>query len=231
MTLEPPDPLVLSKGATLRWFVGDEDGLRSSTWSVVGAVHTAEAFFSARAQMGAIKLTLHESMTRLAHTDRWWATHALDPEQDRLIQRWSLTAPFAPGWRRALQLLVPTSSLAPALPEKRVRDGNVSRWPSPGPGFGLQFDVLIGDADASEIVVQGVGEVGRFALGQGASAWVLADFFEVSAEMEEEIAGWRSNARAVEQNPDADAATVRSWVWGTIDADGTPSVIDLGAPD
>lgn len=235
MTLLPPDSQVLPAGSAMRWFVGDPNGARSSTWSIVGAVHTPEAFFSARPMMSSIKLSLHESMTRLAHTPHWWQQHAADPEADRLIRRWERTAPLAPGWRRVLQLIVPSSSLTAGLEEKPPKDGHLTCFPSPGPGWALQFEALISatssnNAPAAELIVKdAIGEVGRMPLG-GAHLWVVATLMQVGPDAEAELATWRANAQQAELNPDADPTQIRSWVWGTLHVDGTPSVIDLGTP-
>jgi hypothetical protein len=224
--LQAPKQIVDPKDRTIRFRVEDDAGLSSATWVVKGSKNGDDVYIGARAIMSEIKLSLHSGTWRMAYTAE--STHAktLGPDQDRLLTRWAVTSDdLTHGWRHALTITIPPSSLC-KLPPDPSPSARTAVYLAPENGWGMRFDVLLGDPDEhrSGLTVVSAGNVGRLTLRTGRAVWVVATDVPVTAEYERQVELAREAARA---HPTPDAIR-RGWAWGSDPADGHPGIIDLG---
>ncbi len=217
-----PSPVLFPADRKLRFRVEDRNGLKSATWTVIGHKNTDDVYIGLRVRMHEVKLSLHRSTWRLAFTQQ--AAQHLASDSDRLLTRWSPTESLGSGWRRGGTVAVPTSSLATHEDEDAM-GGRVSVYPAPPSGFGLRFDVLLGDSNHGDLTVNGaIGEVGRMHFTSGAVCWVVAIEVPVDALYEQGLQRLRSIEAAGSQAYSAP----RGWAWGCSDDDDGPVLIDLG---
>jgi hypothetical protein len=227
MTAVPPEPLHVEIGGSLRIAVGSPGGLRSSTWLIRGSRSRDDVYIGPRSVMGMWKLSLHGLVSwRLARTAEYAKATGLD--EDRLLYEFTPPDEFAPGWRRGATICVPGSSLRAPFPETPM-SGPVSWWPAPGAGYGLRFDVMLGQAGCDDAVaVHGAaGEVGRIQLPDGAHVWVVTT--ETAEPPAEQLRIVRERAATLAETP-ADADGGESAAWGPEDGVGVPVMYDLGDP-
>jgi hypothetical protein len=213
------DFVELSQPGTLRWASGSPDGPRSLTWQVIGARNSDDVYVGARGMMKDQKLSLHES-------GRWrWAftqpaaQKYLPPAADALIARFSPTHPVAPGWRHAARIRTPSTTFCPAFDERRPKDRQPIRiFAAPDAPIHLEYHVLIGDADAPPLNVEGAFAVGGMPLRSGKWVWVIGTPWEMSEYIERAItAAFDFTAK----HPEARAGIA------TGDVNGVPQLIDL----
>ena len=220
--LVPPTPVLFPGNRKLRFRVEGQDGLRSGTWNVIAHRNTDDVYLGLRARMGDVKLSLHRATWRMALTEP--GARDLPAGQDRVLTRWAPTPERGGGWRRAVTIAIPTSSLA-THPGEAGMTGRVSVYPAPRPGWGLRFDVLLGAADHQGLTVQAVaGEVGRLQLASGAIVWVITSEVPVEPAYEQwlqQIRDWAATRAGAAQEP-------RAWAWAS-EVDGGPVLFDLGA--
>jgi hypothetical protein len=221
--LIPPISQELPIGGTLRFAVGDPDGMRSSTWSVVGGKNHRDVYINARQAMGGNKLSLHKSgKWRFAENEQ------RDVRQDRVLIRYEPPAEVSPGWRLAVRILVPTSSLRTPFEEKPTKDRRpISWWKAPKLGWTMSFNIFLGENERSDgINVTCVGEVGRISLPEECLVWVLADEVD-SSEQEDRLQELRDAAKASSKSYGS-IATLAVAAWATENETGRPIIYDLG---
>jgi len=109
MKLIPPYRIDVGRGGTVRFRVAASDGRRSSTWVVKGHKFKRDVFVGTRDSMDEVKLSPHGlECWRIA-----WTSEAVarDPTLGkRELLSFDPPPEFAPGWRTALSILVPTTS-------------------------------------------------------------------------------------------------------------------------
>lgn len=221
----PPEPMLEPRDRKLRFAVKDQAGNSSATWSVIGHQRTDDVYIGARTHMREVKLSLHRTTWRLAMTEQ--AAARLPPSVDRVLTRWTPPAEIGPGWRFGATIVVPTSCLSP-VPELTPK-GRVSIFPAPSPGWGLRFDVLLGEPDHGELTItNAVGEVGRSTLLSGLAVWVVVTEHRLDAVYEAGVQQVRAGAalRAAERG---DVSQLRGCAWGVAQDDGHPVILDLGS--
>jgi hypothetical protein len=178
--ITPPPAQSLPVGSSLRFAAGDPNGMRSSTWSVVGGKRERDVYIGARQAMGSHKLSLHRSgKWRLAETRQ------RDDGTDRVLMRYAPPPEVALGWRLAARILIPTTSLRTPYDEKPTRDRRpISWWPAPLTGWTMSFNIFLGVQKRDDgFTVVCAGEVGRIDLPGDCVVWILAD--EVNSEDQE----------------------------------------------
>ncbi|WP_418002331.1 hypothetical protein ACNO8X_19490 [Mycobacterium sp. PDNC021] len=215
------DALVLSKPGTIRWASGHPNGPRSATWEVIGAATKDDVYLGARAMMGTMKLSLHESnVWRLALTQPV-AQKYLKPGEDSLITRYTPTAPLAPGWHYAARICTPSTTFGPAFAESRPKDRQpIIFVKSPYELLHLEYHVLLGDSDAPMVKMRYTRTVGRMTLTSGKQVLITASLRKMSAAVQQFI----SAARSAGQVP----AGAHGWAAG--DGDGVPFFVDVSVP-
>src|SRR5712671_3865940 len=105
----------MSRGQTVRFFIEDGAGRRSTTWRVWTTGRTADIYFAHREVAGELKGSLHESgswqygMTteriRTAHRVRGWDGHS------RHFMKWQRPPEITPGLTLAVEFGFPTNDL------------------------------------------------------------------------------------------------------------------------
>lgn len=180
--------------------------------------------------MRTAKLSLHASgIWRFAHTETFAAAVGL--QGDRLIQRVTPPSPMVRGWRRAATVIVPTRSLREPIPEKLNKGTRVSWWPASRPGWTINFEVMVSDADPDfdeYAAFDCIGEVGRIPLSGGGGVLVLADEKHYGP-WESSLQTLRENMRAtLTESRQANVEHLETLAWGTSDNDGHPIFYDLG---
>lgn len=118
--------------------LGDPAGRRSQTWNLVGHANTDDVYIGLRAGMKIVKLSLRQNTWRMAFTNKD-VIAALPPDLDRMVGRWAPTPETESGWKHAVSITVPHSSLQPGWPEPRVRRGAVAFYPPPDPSNEIRF--------------------------------------------------------------------------------------------
>jgi hypothetical protein len=221
--LIPPVAQELPIGGTLRFAVGDPEGMRSSTWSVVGGKNHRDVYINARQAMSHNKLSLHKS-------GKWRVAEnkPRDDGQDRVLLRFEPSPEVSVGWRLAVRILVPTSSLRPPFEEKPAKDRRpISWWKAPKLGWTMSFNIFLGESErADDINVTCVGEVGRISLPEECMVWVLADEVNSSGQ-EDRIQELREMVKA-SSNSYGSISTLAVAAWATENETGRPIIYDLG---
>lgn len=218
-----PTPQRRGCGGTIRWAVGDPDGLRSQSWNIVGSSTDDDVYIGPRMQMGAIKLSLHRSgRWRMAWTEEYAESIGMPEDEDRVLGRWDPPDEVRPGWRHAVTVLVMPDSLAPHRPEKRL--GRVAFFPPPNPDNVLWFRVLLG-APNCELAVTGAVEVGTLQLPSGGMIGVCVRPGPMSPESAAKIRDVRAQMLRVITG--VRARRNRAFAWGRLD-DGAVWLLDPG---
>lgn len=179
-----PVPVLGKKGA-LRFAAG-EPGYRATIWRLWSTANTDDVYLASRQSAGEFKVSLHQSGDwRLQAIDlsKDNDTHFgnLDPEQGRVLHRWSRPAPDEAGWTRAVSIHVPSEHIS-EVPRDAVRCTDVRWIKAPPAGRTLLFEVVLVPVEAEQVVVRAfdlapadfaaVVDVGRLAGGD--IAMVLA---------------------------------------------------------
>lgn len=126
----------------VRWGVRGVDGRRSSVWRLW--VNGDDVYIADRDTAGDAKISLHQSgKWRFAFSEKAVArADSLIPaDADRAWHKWDRPPEVAPGWTRAVTIVMPTSELArgqkPKDPEKIV-------WlDAPREGYSTHFNVVL----------------------------------------------------------------------------------------
>lgn len=225
-------PLIHPPDRTLRFAVGRPEGLRSSTWTVLGHVRDGDVYIGSRSNMRETKLSLHRSgIWRLAYTEESGRSATLDG--DRVLTRYEPPAEVVKGWRRGATIVIPHSSLRHAFPEKSPKRGAaISWWATPGVGRAMRFDILLRlDDDADQLTVNDMaGEVGRIRLGDGAGVWVVATEIASSEDDEREFYEHRQRATSIPGSQLNAMPYPTAMAWGFDNSDGAPMLCDPTAP-
>lgn len=209
---QPPLSERVTRGASIRWAVGEPSGPRSQVWSVKGHKNRDDVYVGVRDRMAKMKLSLHSGTWRLAYTSEA-AAGLVAPGENRLVRRWPVTEEVAPSWRHAVTILTATSMLGPGHEDTPPSDGIIAWFPAPASGWALRFDVLLGEPDYSPLTVNDcIGEVGRIELASGKPVWVVAS--EVCSDEHYEAGLAQLRARAA-QHADAGGLSdrARGWSW------------------
>lgn len=218
-----PVPQHVGPGKSIRWAVGSPDGPRSQVWNIKGHKSKRDVFIGVRDEMGTVKLSLHETKWRLAYTAEYHREF-MPPERNRLIKSWppspELVEPGS-GWRHALTIVVAMSMLGASSDDDPPQDRAVAWWPPPGPDRLVNFDVLVGDVDRGELVVNDHdGDVGLIDLVHDSVVRVVANYLSTDNQYEQQLADLRRFA-----------ADRLSWAYGTRDQYASPSIIDICSSD
>lgn len=145
-----PTPLLLDGKGTLRWAVWDTPtARRSRTWAAKADTNQRNqdsVYIGTRDSMKDIKLSIHGDYWRLALTKS--AADRLGGVE-RGTSLYEPTCEIAPGWRRALAILTPSTVFRPDFEEPKTSDGGpVLRLESPRRPLHMRFDVLVADPSA-----------------------------------------------------------------------------------
>jgi hypothetical protein len=231
--LVPPPRVDFGPDRTLSFRVADEHGRCSSTWWVKTHKSKRDVFLGTRGSNDDMKLSLHG-------LDCWriaWTSEAVarDPSLGkRELLGFNPPPEFAPGWRRALSIVVPSTSLMRQV-DGSVATGTdkIATWPAPPLGFAIRFDLALSDRKPSDLAVIAVGAVGSVAFTDGGVVAVIGDQLDTSAS--EEL--WRQEREALrlhmerESPGSLDPTYVHSvHKWGTSKDGQIPLLLDLGDP-
>jgi hypothetical protein len=101
----------LPPGAGLRFGVGSASGLRSSTYRVWTAKHSADVYITALPMAGTQKVSLHQ-------TGEWQhsflsevAMKYVRKNSERHLEKWIRPKPIAEGWTRGYYVIIPRTEL------------------------------------------------------------------------------------------------------------------------
>ena len=183
--------------------------------------------------MGTAKTSLHPptsrwpaEVVRIARTSE--SARLTGAQTSRVLE--DFHPPTHDGWRLALQVAVPHSSLVDR-PARSGADLGASWWPTPGPQTALVFRVFTTVSDAADATgryVAAVGRMGAMLLPGGGSVWVMVDAVPTDAKFEDGVAAHRVNAEREHRARGLPLARVFEPVhaWGTVDH--VPVLMDLG---
>jgi hypothetical protein len=229
--IPPPAPLILGRPGTVRWAVGVEAGLRSSTWRVHGVSKSTggdDIYIGTRQTMHAVKLSLHDTdasgrppAALLAFTGEFAKAQGLT--QRRLAtmgQRMSV----GHRWRHELTIATPSTTFGTFAESPPLKSNETIQWwkPPPAPGQ-LAFHIYVGDPGYDTITLSNhVGDVVQMALTNGRALWVVAQ----CEPMPEGV------GRAIENHVaslSADPKVVHSFTLIRKDEDSVPVLLDLAS--
>lgn len=223
-----PEPQVVGVGGIIRWAVGDQDDpnwRRSRSWNLAGSRNSADVYLAPRREMERVKLSLHGTWWRLALTNK--AAKRLPESRDRLLHKWSPTPERWPGWRHAVTVRVPHSSLQPGWPEPTAKPRPVEFVLPPHPGHELRFDLLLGARDSAELVVSGASDIGRMPLPSGGMLAVVVHEVALDDAEEQRLAEQRRIMWASQTARNITASWGTGWAWSST-VDGVPALTDMG---
>ena len=148
-TAQGEEPIELGgPGGTMRFGVGDPDGLRSTIWTVTAPRNKADVYVGNRSIMHQLKISLHESGDWRYQWTREQGATFLPAGVGRIIDQWAQPAEVGSGWTRAVRIWIAAEDLA-VLGPPRGRPSSVQdiMWlPAPEPGEVFGFDVVIARA-------------------------------------------------------------------------------------
>jgi len=172
----------MASAKPIRFGVGDV-GLRhrASTWRCWSQGKSKKDVYVACREIGyAIKGSLHESgRWHFAYTDNFYRK-AFDGQQEpgcsRFIERWEAPPELAPGFRLALRILVPWSSVTSDITDE---DATKVYWVEPpSPGRAVEFGIAITSSAPDEDSWPGARSMGtrlvdKLGLPDGSMVWVV----------------------------------------------------------
>lgn len=229
--IPPPAPVHLSGPGVVRWAVGTEAGLRSSTWRAQGVSNSAgrdDIYIGTRQTMHAVKLSLHDTdasgrppVALLAYTGEFAQAQGLT--QRRLAtmgQRMSVGY----GWRHELTVATPSTTFG-IFPETPPLGANeqIQWWTPPPEPDQLSFHVYVSDAQHDVITLNNhVGEVVQMPLANGRGLWIIAQCEPMSAEVGQAI---ENHVASLSTDPNL----VHPFTLIRKDADSVPVLLDLAS--
>ncbi|MGA8116560.1 MAG: hypothetical protein WCA46_23125 [Actinocatenispora sp.] len=168
--------------------------------------------------MGELGLSLDRGSWKMSLSS--FGAHHVPDSENRVRARWA--PEVRPGWYRGATVIVPTSSIrhAPPVPDA---DG-VATFSAPPAGWGLRFDVLLGEPDRESLTIAYAEDVGHIAL-DGRVVWVVMTELPIDGTYEK---GIRSLAEGLDGQVTTATSHPRGWAWGVDDEDGGPVLVDLG---
>jgi hypothetical protein len=139
--IQPPECVVLDHPGVVRFAAGSETGPRSHTWRVEGVSNASghdDIYVGTRRTMKDVKISLHdakppkhaEPATILAFDKRYADKKQMER---KMIVPMARTAPVAPGWRRELEILTPTTTFGTFAETPPLKPGEVIQWWTPPP--------------------------------------------------------------------------------------------------
>jgi hypothetical protein len=212
-----PRPQAVQPGTPIRFAVGGPAGPRSQTWTVVSGTTDSDVFLGPDEATRIMRLSRRRS--------NWQLEYTLDAVRrypsigrKRLISRWPLPSDSDGGWRRAVSIVVPSTSLAAQLGDEWAAEAPAF-WPAAGAGAVTQFDVLLGAPGHWRLTSEFAGEVGRTALTGAGAVWVVVHYPELSRGGLEHLAGRHSSLLG--------AGDDRTWCVAVAEADGSVVLFDF----
>lgn len=218
-------------GGALRFGVGGPAGRCSASWRIEGVKNKRDIYIGPRRVFGTVKLSLHESgIWRLAYTAQVAAK--LGFTQDRVLGRFDQTAEVAPGWRLAVAIEIPESSLSVAT-QPPAGASKVQWWPAPKPLSAIVFNVWITESDEADqagLWIPGQFVAGSFHLFGGGSVFVLVEAELTDKEDHELMVTSARNVSYQGAVARGDSTDDEFFSWGTGFRDGLeiPRMVDLG---
>lgn len=230
-TTHRPPTQAVAPGVPMRFAVGAAGGRRSQVWSVCCAVGRPDVLIGIGTDEPSLRLSQRRGGWRLEYLP----ARGLRTRRGR-ISEWAWPERGDGCWRRALSIVVPTTSLLPAgradavdSPDVAgVPDGprpDVAFWPAPPVGSLTQFDLLFGTPGHWGLSREIAGEVGRSALSGPGALWVVAHHPELSADGLTDLARRHAAVR------DAHVVPPRTWVPAVAASNGQVVLFDFSHDD
>ncbi len=227
-----PQPVDLDGvGGAIRFGIGDPAGRCSASWRIEAVKNSRDIYIGPRRLFGTIKLSLHESgKWRLTYTEP--AAVKMGLVGDRVIHRYEPTADVVPGWRLAMAIEIPESSLY--VGEGLVAGASkVQWWPAPKPLSAIVFNVWITESDEVDqtgMLLPAQFVAGSFHLFGGGSVFVLVEA-EPTDQKDHELmvtAARNVSWKKAIANGDSTDQDFFSWGMGLRDGLEIPRMVDLG---
>jgi hypothetical protein len=215
----------------VRWAVGVETGLRSSTWRAQGVSNSAgrdDIYIGTRQTMHAVKLSLHDAdaagrppVTRLAFTGEFARARGLVERQLAAIGQRKLVAH---GWRHELTIATPSTTFGAFVESPPLGTNEQIQWWTPPPvPHQLAFHVYVGDAHHDVITISDhVGEVVQMPLSNGRGLWIVAQSEPMSETVEQAIENHVASLSA-------DPNSLQPFTFILNDEDSVPILLDLAS--
>lgn len=211
-----PRPQAVQPGTPIRFAVGSPAGPRSQTWTVASGTTDGEVFVGPDESSTLMRLSSRRSSWRLEYTPDAARRYPAIGRR-RLISQWPRPSASDGGWRRAVSIVVPSTSLASAR-EDPPEEGPAF-WPAAGAGAVIQFDVLLGEPGHWRLTSEFAGEVGRTALAGVGAVWVVVHYPQLSQEGIEHLARRHSSLLGADDD--------RTWSAAVAETDGSVVLFDF----
>jgi hypothetical protein len=115
------------KGPGVRFAAGRREGPRSNVWRLFTTKGKDDVYLSCWSFADVVKVSLHESGD--------WRYALISPDKNRVVDRWLPPNEFAPGFVKALQVIVPSSEVVMPSPHEEAQDRVEKKidWEPPDP--------------------------------------------------------------------------------------------------
>jgi hypothetical protein len=216
-------------GGYIRFAVGSSAGLRSATWRVWSAKHTADVYMAMRTLAGTKKISFHKTGS---WSDSFVASEKvlsqLPAGMSRHIDIWQKPEPFGGGWYRGYEVIVPWTELRSWA---AAEHGDIEFAPPPPPGFWVCIEIILADAGTpSRLAIEEPSyAIGRMTLAGASEVQIVARIVRPSPQAAQHLAVLRERllmqgAQMVASAPQPQ--NLRLALIGQLD-DGTRCTYDL----
>jgi hypothetical protein len=185
-TMGQPPAQVVQPGVPIRFAVGTPEGPRSRTWTVLGGTREPDVLLGPGAHDPFLRLSRRRDTLRLEYRPDS-VRRSLSSSRGRRISDWALPAHADGCWRRALSIVVPSTSLVPTGWHDPAGSGTAF-WPPAPAGSIAQFDILLGTPGHWGLTSEIAGEVGRTALAGAGALWVAVHYPSLSPDGQADLA-------------------------------------------
>ena len=212
-----PRPQAAAPGIPIRFAVGGPAGRRSQVWTVASGTSDNDVFIGPGGSSRVMRLSQRRANWQLEYTSDAVRMHP-SIGRKRLISRWPRPGESDGGWRRAVSIVVPSTSLGVPVFDDRGED-LPALWPAARASAVTQFDVLLGAPGHWRLTSEFAGEVGRAALAGTGAVWVVVHYPPLSRDGIEHLA---DRHRALLGEDDE-----RTWSAAVAESDGSVVLFDF----
>lgn len=185
----------IAPGGTFRFAVTAADGRRSVDWRVWTAPNSDDVYVAARQAGGEVKVSLHQSASwQHGFTSDEKARGHRPPGASRHFAVWPRPSHLAPGWTRAMRIVIPVSELQ-RRPSTAAPGKPVFEIPAPPPSQAVVAEVWLEEPGAQPLRLDQSHAVGCLMQCGGGRVWVVVHALTLPGDPRQRFTAYIEEAR------------------------------------